>query len=123
MAASAVTNIRKSVMPPHSGAARNLLSSWRNTKRFLSQLLIVIIATLSPLTFSNDDIPNFEPRCETRSLTTKSVDVTVTLCYPPTPVANKDPKPLSEPRYASLSAVLPTVLHIFPVYPSRAPPL
>lgn len=50
--------------PPWNRAGHNLLLG-PYIARDLSRLLILIIIILSPLTFSNNNIPNFKPDCET----------------------------------------------------------
>lgn len=91
--------------------------------RRLSHLLIIILVILSPLTFSNDDIPNFEPKCEAKSFTSKKADVTVTLYYPPPLTVHNDPAPSSVKFYSFPPAVFPSNLQIVIDYPSRAPPV
>jgi hypothetical protein len=49
---------------PVSRAGRYFLLG-RFIVRDLSRLLILILIILSPLTFSNNSIPNFQPDCET----------------------------------------------------------
>lgn len=57
-------------------------------RRYLSQSLILILALLSPLTFSTDKVPNFTPDCEIQfTQGTKSSRIVIVRRCPVSPKA------------------------------------
>lgn len=91
-------------------------------KRFLLHQLIFIFLFLSPVTFSNNDIPNFEPVCEiTSSLSEKALIAVSCARRSYTSVIPVRTASLT-PRYSLPAPRIPTVEEISLTTPSRAPP-
>jgi hypothetical protein len=104
---------------PKSGAGRSFLRS-HFIDRDLSRLLILILLILSPLTFSNDNIPNFQPDGVSNfSLSTKSCRTVAVVR------SEKSPTVVSADAGIVLPQTSCSLPHITPVclfQISRAPP-
>lgn len=91
-------------------------------RRLLSQLLIIILLLLGPITFTTANIPNFQPDCEAGRYLNIKAAVTVAVVSPPphiTPLALPQPPPLE----ISVAAITPTNETLFfPACYSRPPP-
>jgi hypothetical protein len=112
--------IRHAEEVPNSLVARSDLRG-RFIARDLSRLLVLILLVLSPLTFSNDNIPNFQPDgVSSYSLSTKN-NSTVAVMQPDKPTkitaaeatVNTPHSPNSDPHISPLLSS----------QPSRAPPV
>ncbi|MDD2366177.1 MAG: hypothetical protein PHN84_08445 [Desulfuromonadaceae bacterium] len=92
-------------------------------KRFLFHQLIFILLFLSPLTFSNNDVPNFQPECEVAStLRSKAPRAAAEIISSPLYVRQTGTAAVSS-CYSLSAPSNPTVEEISFISPSRAPPL
>ena len=92
-------------------------------RRLLSQILIIILLLLGPITFTTANIPNFQPDCETGS--SQRIKATIR-------VAVSDQPQRSTPNTRAAIApqeIIPATIHpphsnlFFPSCYSRPPPL
>lgn len=89
--------------------------------RDLSRLLIIIVLLLSPLTFSSEKIPNFQPDCASSIFVPASDNYNVATLR-----AEKSPAVAWSKERVDPPPILYVFSHIPPVYSSqtsRAPPL
>ncbi len=101
---------------------RHPLLSGRVSRKYLPQLLIILLLLLTPLTFSNDNIPNFEPECEISSLVfTKGVTASAVLAPIPSIVHHAHAQSPA-PSYLISAHFIPSATQISLATPSRAPP-
>lgn len=91
-------------------------------KRCLSKLLILLLLLLAPITFSSDNIPNFQPECETSStIGIKTVSVLANFhkeCSIVYPELSSSPPPQPTPHPLHI----PPIAFVAIVTSPRAPP-
>ncbi|MSN26667.1 MAG: hypothetical protein GJV46_12460 [Geobacter sp.] len=96
--------------------------SGRILKRYLSQQLIIILLLLTPITLSTDNLPNFQPECETSSsLNIKQCLNSARFCNSGLNI-RKPGQLRPAPHYFSALTIIPVHLLISFVAPGRAPP-
>jgi hypothetical protein len=90
-------------------------------RRQLSQMLILIVMLLSPLTFSTDKVPNFVPDGETcSSFRVKSEQIATVARITPSPKASRTQQAVS--RYTTADPRTPHIASIAIPLRGRAPP-
>ncbi|MDD2852933.1 MAG: hypothetical protein PHY09_13670 [Desulfuromonadaceae bacterium] len=91
-------------------------------KRLLFHHLIFLLLFLSPLTFSDDNTPNFQPDCEVTSSLRAKTRMVVALFHRPHRAARpvRAVPPVS--NYVVWIPSIPAVADLPAFHPSRAPP-
>jgi hypothetical protein len=90
--------------------------------RLLSQILIIILLLLGPVTFTTANIPNFQPDCEAGSYTSARTTVRVAIADRP-PRFNPQPCAAQPPQEIITAVIRPPYLDLFfPACYSRPPP-
>lgn len=92
-------------------------------RRYLSHLLIATLLLLTPITFSNDNIPNFQPECETRSAVRITMRSAVAIFRSSGVTTLQKIKTAHSPRYSFPTPLFPAILQLSLATPSRAPPV
>ena len=106
---------------PHDAASRLFLHR-PFFRRYLSHLLIAILLILAPITFSNDNIPNFQPECETRSSLRVTARNTIAPLRSSGTIVLQESTASPSPRYSFPAPLMPAALQISLATPGRAPP-